>query len=363
MTPGIGKTTVLHVLLSLEIGGMEQMAADLVRSLDRTRFNPVVACVQMLGPIAAELEAQKIRVIQVPAMPRFLSFLYPGPLLRIMREIRPDMVHVHSGCWYKVAIAARLAGVRRLIYTEHGRTFPDPRLYIVLDRLFGRWTERVVAVSAELADYLREVVEIPADKVTVIINGIDLKKFRLSAPSTSGQPVRIGVVARLAPVKDLGTLLRAMQIVVRTAPETRLEVVGDGPERQSLEQLVTELGITDHVCFHGFRRDIPEVLAGLDIFTLTSLSEGTSMTILEAMSAGKPVVATRVGGNPSIIEEGVNGFLVPAGQPEALAQALLCLVGDVGLRQRIGTSNRNKSLKTYGLQTMTKQYEQLYDPR
>ena len=351
---------VLHVILSLEIGGMEQVVADLVRSLDRGRFTPIVACLQALGPIAEELSSRGIRVIKVPAMASKLSFLYPGALIRVVRETGAGIVHAHSGCWYKAVIAARLAGVRRIVYTEHGRRYPDTAAVMFADRVFSRWTSRVVAVSGELAEYLRDVVGIAGGKVTVIINGVDLSRFPSPGAPRAGGPVRVGIIARLAPVKDIATLLRAMKIVALAHPGTLLEVVGDGPERGGLEKLAAELGIRGAVRFLGFRRDVPEVMAGFDIFTLCSLSEGTSVTILEAMAAGKPVVATAVGGTPALLNDGVNGFLVPAGDPERLAGALAALVGDGELRGSIGAANREKVQRRYSLQAMVRRYEELY---
>jgi len=353
------KIAVLHVILSLEIGGMEQMVADLARCLDRRLFQVTVACLQGLGPIADELRACGVRVVQVPAMTSRLSFLYPAPLIAVMRASGARIVHVHSGCWYKTAIAALYCGIGRLVYTEHGRSFPDGRLVILADRLCCRLTGSVVAVSGELADYLREVVRVPADKVSVIVNGIDVDKFPRQH-ARRATPLVIGAIARLAPVKDLATLLQAMQLVLRERPELTLQVVGDGPERALLERLAERLGLGERVRFLGFRRDIPRLMAGFDIFALSSLSEGTSLTILEAMAAGKPVVATRVGGTPALIEEGVNGLLVAPGDPDQLARALLRLAEDGELRARFGEANRSAAARNYSVQAMTRGYERLY---
>jgi sugar transferase (PEP-CTERM/EpsH1 system associated) len=354
--------TVLHVILSLEIGGMEQVVSDLVQALDRKRFRPVVVCLEALGPIAEELKANGIMVIKLPPMIPKLSFLFPAPLIRVIKETGASVIHVHSGCWYKGAIAGRLAGVGKIIYTEHGRTFPDSKAVILMDRLVSRITSQVVAVSHDLANYLGEIVGVFPGKVSTILNGVDMNRFPVAGSSCGEREVRIGIIARLAPVKDVATLLRAMQIVTRDCPEVLLHVVGDGPERDRLELLAEELCISNKVQFFGFRRDIPKVLAGIDIFTLSSLSEGTSMTILEAMASGKPVVATRVGGNPALIEEGVNGFLVPAGQPAELAGALLRLARDGALRERLGANNRFRTAREYSIQAMVEQYERLYVP-
>lgn len=355
------KLNVLHILLSLEIGGMEQVAADLIRHMDHEQFTPVVACLKSLGPIAAELVKQGITVIQVGRMTPMLSFAYPGKLVKLIRDYHIDVVHVHSGCWHKAALAARMCGIRNVIYTEHGRIFPDSRAVMFLDRIYALLTRHVVVVSDNLAEYMCSVVGIPTKKISVIINGIDVERFRIArCPSATDDNLRIGIIARLAPVKDIATLVRAMAIVHQHNPNLLLSIVGDGPERDFLESLVNELGLSSIVTFHGFRRDIPSVLKDIDIFTLCSLSEGTSITLLEAMASGKPVVVTEVGGNPAIVEPGVNGFLVPPGEPDTLAKALLQLADDSELRQSMAATNINKVTERYSIQAMTRHYEALY---
>lgn len=207
------KIIVLHVILSLAVGGMEQVVADLVEALDKGRFTPVVACLELLGEIADEISAKGIKVIKVPAMTPGISFFYPAPLVKVIRKTGADIVHAHSGCWLKAAIAARLAGVGKVVYTEHGRAFPDSASRIMQDRLSSRMTDSVVAVSSQLGEYLRKVVRIPSGKVSVIINGIDTERFLAARDHRDGEELRIGAVARLEPVKDLATLLRAMKLV------------------------------------------------------------------------------------------------------------------------------------------------------
>ena len=355
------KINILYVILSLEIGGMEQVVADLIRHLDLEQFTPVVACLETLGPIAAELGKQEVAVVQVERMTPMLSFAYPGKLIKLMRDYRIDVVHVHSGCWHKAALAARFCGVRNVIYTEHGRIFPDSRAVMLLDRLYAPLTKHVVAVSTNLAAYLCSEVGISEKKISVIINGIDVERFQIARiPMVTTDNIHIGIIARLAPVKNIATLVQAMAIVHQHNPQLLLSIIGDGPERDFLESLVSELGLSSVVTFHGFRRDIPEVLREMDIFTLSSLSEGTSITLLEAMASGKPVVVTNVGGNPAIVEQGVNGLLVPAAEPDSLAQALLKLADEPSLRQAMAAANINKVTELYSIQAMVRQYEALY---
>lgn len=360
MTVREGRIRILHIILSLEIGGMEQVVADLIRSLDGESFEPIVACLESRGPIAAELEGEGVRVIQLPRMVPIASFLYPAELIRIIREERIDVVHVHSGCWHKGALAARIAGVKNVIYTEHGRIFPDSRKVMFLDRLYSPLTRHVVAVSNDLARYMTREVGIAAEKISVITNGIDDGRFPSAEGNDTGGPVRIGIIARLAPVKNIAMLLRAMAEVRRGKQEAVLAVIGDGPEREALEMLSAELGLGDGVEFHGFRRDIPEVLRNIDIFALSSRSEGTSITLLETMAAGKPVVVTNVGGNTEIVRDGVNGFLVPSGDSAAMAKALLALVENPRLRQGMGAANVARVAERYSIRAMTRRYEELY---
>jgi sugar transferase (PEP-CTERM/EpsH1 system associated) len=355
-----GRVNILYVILSFEIGGMEQMVADLILSLDRTRFNPVVVCLKARGPIAAELEQRGITIITLDPMTPLVSFVYPGQLVRIMRDHRIDVVHTHSGAWHKAAIAGFWGGVRSVVYTDHGRFYPDSRKLIILDRLYSPFTSHVVCVSDALAEYMVHVVGISPGKVRCIINGIEENKFSSARASQKNHADRIGIIARLAPVKDIATLIRAVKVLHERGIESSLTIAGDGPERDSLEQLSASLGIADAVSFLGFRRDIVTVLAEIDLFVLCSLSEGTSLTLLEAMAAGKPVVATNVGGNPAIVKDGVNGLLVLPGDQAALADALQKLMVDRELRESMSAANIRTIRERYSLKEMTASYEALY---
>ncbi len=354
------KTVVAHVILSLVIGGMEQIVVDMIKSMDRKRFEPVVICLERLGALAEEVTALGVTVVELPPMLPVVSFLYPAALIKVIRRCGADVVHVHSGCWFKGAAAARICGVRRIIYTLHGATSAKTFSLRLMERIAAKVTSEIVVVSHDLQEQLRLSGHIPMEKVSVIVNGVDIERFSAVSPRAAADHVRIGAIARLQKVKDLGTLLRAVRILKDEGENATLELTGDGPERQALERLSVELGIADRVQFLGFRRDTPQRLAEIDIFALSSLSEGTSISILEAMAAGKPVVATRVGGNPALIEEGENGFLVPAADPAALAGALRQLIRNGELRAGMGEKNRLKAIRLYSVKAMTEQYEKLY---
>lgn len=354
-------TTVVHVILSLEIGGMEQVVVDLVKSLDRDRYVPVVICVESRGPLADELEAIGIRVIKLPPMLSIFSFLYPSCLIKAIREVGASVVHVHSGCWFKGAFAARICKAKKIIYTQHGATSANTRILKTMERIAAFITDEIITVSTDLAEQLRVAGHIQMNKVSVIINGINTERFSGQLPNEKSGVIRIGVIARLEPVKDHGTLLRAIRILLDEGVNASLDIVGDGSEQSALEKLALELGISDSVHFFGSRRDIPQLLADIDIFCLCSLSEGTSISILEAMAASKPVVATNVGGNPALIEDGVNGFLVPVADPLSMAIALQKLIHNKELCLTMGEENRSRVKREFSIEAMTAKYEKLYE--
>jgi len=355
------KTNILVIILSLEIGGMEQLVFDLITNINKNKFNIKVICIHSLGPIAEELKSHGIQVVKIDTMVPLVSFLFPYNLIKEIKEFKADIIHVHSGCWHKAAMAGWLSGVKKIIYTEHGRYFPESNKLVLLDNIFSRITTNVISVSENLATYMHDVIGIREKKITVIINGINVDKFIPSRDSSRLIVRRIGIIARLAPVKDIATLIRAMRTVVDAYPDVQLDIVGDGPERASLEELTKELILDASVIFHGFRRDIPEVLSFIDIFVLSSISEGTSITLLEAMAAGKPVVVTNVGGNPAIIEDGVNGFLMPSQDPELMADAIIRLIIERETRRKMGEANIRKVEQQFSIHAMARQYEDCYE--
>lgn len=353
------RLTVLHVVLSLEIGGMENVIYDLVTGADQSRFRPMVLCLQSLGPFARELSEKGFPVFLAEPMRGLWSWVWPAPIIRCIRENRVDVVHVHTGCWFKAALAAKLCG-KRLVLTEHLRYLPEQFARKYADILAGLMADRIAAVSREMGDYLRDTLHLPGSKISVVVNGVNVQRYAASRTPQPAGGVKLGIVARLQPVKDHATLLRALALHRREFPRTELFIAGDGAERPALEALARELGLDGAVRFLGPRRDIPDVLRGIDLFVLSSLSEGTPIALLEAMAAGKPVVSTAVGEIPNIVEEGKGGLLAPPASPPKLAQALGRLVADQDLRARMGDHNQRLVRERLSLQAMTRAYERLY---
>jgi sugar transferase (PEP-CTERM/EpsH1 system associated) len=359
---------VAHVVLSLEIGGMETVIANMARNIDRDLYRLLIICVVTIGPIGYELRNKGIKVIELPQMPRIISFLYPKALIDILMAEKVDILHCHSGCWYKAAIAGRLARAKGIIYTEHGRHVPDSKVTIILDKIISKITDYVVPVSEDLSKYLKKVVKIEPRKIHEINNGIDTDYF---SPREKGKRLLkelcipdntliIGNIARLAPVKDHITLINAFALTEKHCHDMRLLIIGDGSERANLEKLINELNLSDKIALLGFRRDIKEILSLFDLFVLSSISEGTSITILEAMASGKPVIATDVGANSDIITESVSGFLVPAKNAKVMAEKIAFFYKNRSFGKGIGQKGRENVIRNFSVQEMTRKYEKLY---
>jgi sugar transferase (PEP-CTERM/EpsH1 system associated) len=226
---------------------------------------------------------------------------------------------------------------------------------------------RFVTVSFDLRQWLLTTVGLPAAKLVTIHNGVDVGRFSAGDRQASRRALRlpahavvIGAVGRLDPVKDHAGLLEAFTVLRTDQPAAELVIVGDGPCRADLERRIQERGLTGRVHLLGMRQDVPALLRGFDVFVLPSVAEGISNTVLEAMATGLPVVATRVGGNPELLEHGVTGMLVPPGNPLVLAAALRCYVEDANLRLGHGEAALRRVLAHFTLDRMAQAYRDLY---
>jgi glycosyltransferase involved in cell wall biosynthesis len=247
-----------------------------------------------------------------------------------------------------------------VIHTKHGRGVAEGHLARALSRVATAWTFRLVTVSEDAARVALDIDRVPAEKLLVIHNGIDVERFSAGgtgAGKTGGRAVTVG---RLDPVKDQTTMLRAVRLVVDKVPGFRLDVVGDGPSRPELEALRSTLGLGDHVRFHGYRDEVGPYLASADFFVLSSTSEGVPLALLEAMASGLPGVATDVGGIREVIVPEKTGYLVPAQSPEALADAMLRIQSDLGNLDRMGRAARRRVEDEFSLRSVVRRYEELY---
>lgn len=362
---------VLHIVNDLNYGGMERIIAEIARRTDPARFETHVMGLDYLGHFATGLD--EFATLHVASPMTKCAMIRPAALARDIRRIGPDVVHAHSGVWYKGSLAAKLAGVPFQIYTDHGRQSPDPWINRTLDRVASRRTDVVVAVSGRLGEHLSGFVADPR-RVCVVANGVDTTRYaphpdndnnaglRAELGLESTQPI-IGSVGRLEPVKGYGIMVAAFALLLRTwsgGPPPALVLVGDGSERASLERAARADGIAGNIHFLGWRSDIERCINAFTIFSMSSHSEGTSISLLEAMSSGLCPVVTDVGGNPAVLGETLRHRLVDAAAPEALASSWREALGDGERRAADGAAARTRVIEHFGLDTMVREYESIY---
>ncbi|HSG70266.1 MAG TPA: GT4 family glycosyltransferase PelF, partial [Planctomycetaceae bacterium] len=252
--------------------------------------------------------------------------------------------------------AAKLARVPETIHTRHGQRYDASEKETAKFRRLSRLVNRIVAVSED-SRQLTIAEGIRPEKTLTIVNGIDVEKFPYSGPAPAGPVV---LVARLSPEKNVECLLRSVPEIVKVRPDFRLEIAGDGACREDLVALSAALELTNCVTFLGETRDIPSLLGRASLFVLPSLTEGVSLTLLEAMARGLPVVATDVGGNPEVVVDGETGLIVPSNDPSALAQAILRVLEDKCKSHQMGQAGRTRVEQHFDIRRMVKEYESLY---
>lgn len=358
---------IAHLIQNLNYGGMERVLHSLGRHLPAHGFEVHIVVLEYLGRFAEELEG--VTFHQVPPMGR-LSLLHPGELIATLRQVAPDVVHSHSGVWLKVSRAAHVARVPVMVHTEHGRPDPVPLADRIIDNCASRMTDAVIAVSEPLAQVLRRQVMHDPAKLTVIRNGVDTRRLaqpvdRAALRQQLGIPVAapvIGSIGRLEPVKNYPLALRALaRLELPSELEPPLLVlVGDGSERPALEQEAARLGIGDRVRFLGWRDDAERIYPAFDIFTLTSTSEGTSISLLEAMSSGVCPVVTDVGGNRAVLGPALEPLLVPDNDDATLAQRWREYLSDAGSRSDRARQAQQRVREAFSLEHMVEQHATLY---
>lgn len=359
---------LVHLLQGLEIGGLEIMVAHLLEGLDPARFQTQVITYDSLGPLAIQLGMGGIPCSLLKRRPG-VDLRYILLLARQLLRIHPDILHLHNPtALFYGALAGKLARVPCIVYTEHGRDLASSKRNKYLHRMLWRLVNRIVVVS-ESSRALLQVEGIPDSRILTIHNGINAARFLIGEDRWGmrdrlgfdrEQPL-LGIVARLDAIKNHASLLRAMPCVIQAHPDASLLIIGDGPLRADLERQAAELGLGGHVRFLGMRDDVPELLVALDVVVLCSLSEGLSLTLLEESAAGSSVVATAVGGNPEIIEDGITGLLVPMGNDAALADAINRLLDDPERAHAFGQAARLQFMREFTLARMVSRYVEVYE--
>lgn len=346
---------VCHVSLTLKTGGLERILADLARHHDPAVCTPTFVAICETGRFADEIREQGCRVHQLPVGGRIAQI---RAMAKLFRDEQIDVVHTHNTYPHLYAtLAARWASVPVVVQTRHGQRAGHGWKSRVSYRWAAKLVDRVVAVSDDAARLCVDADGLLRSKVQRIWNGIDLSDFDFHGPVA--EPIAISV-ARLSAEKDFPTLLRATALAAVQVPDLQLRIVGDGPERAALENLSRELGLSTRVEFLGERRDVPLLLRDAGFFVTASLTEGISLTLLEAMAVGLPVVATAVGGNPEIVQAGVTGLLAPAADPPALAAEMIAMACRPADWPSFGRAGRQRVCEEFDVRRMAADYEALY---
>ncbi|WP_432798501.1 glycosyltransferase [Poriferisphaera sp. WC338] len=369
-----------HVLHQMDFAGAEVLAADLARRLGH-RWRFVFLCLDGVGVLGDQLRDEGYEVVDLGRRPG-VDWRVGRRLRKVVHERHIHLLHAHQYTpFFYAAVSRRFKAHPPIVFTEHGRHYPDKRSgkRVFVNQYLLKEHDRVTAVGQFVRQALIENEGITEQRtgktVEVIYNGIDPDKFGAGDKAEARRRLGLGEheriimqVARFHPVKDHETAVRAFARAIGDEPEVlgskanraKLVLVGDGSEREMIEALVQELEIGEHVLFTGVRDDVHEILPAADIFMLSSLSEGVSVTLLEAMAANIPIAATNVGGNAEVVEHGRNGLLSERQHPEALAHNLKMLLGDADMRAKMGEAGQNRLLKMFTQHQMHKAYERVY---
>lgn len=370
------RPVVAHVMYRFDVGGLENGVVNLINTMPPQAYRHVVVALTDITDFRRRIVHEDVQFISLEKPPGHALWMYPR-LFRLFRKLRPTIVHTRNLGALEVVVPAWAAGVPVIIHGEHGRDVGDldgsSRKYQWVRRIYRPFVTYFIALSRDLEHYLTDKVGTPPSRVQQIYNGVDAKRFYRSAgrspidgcPFTDPGLWLIGTVGRMQTVKDQTTLVRAFIRALAMAPELkerlRLVMIGDGPLRAQSLELLEQGGCEGLAWLPGERNDVPEILRGLDCFVLPSLAEGISNTILEAMSTGLPVIATDVGGNRELVQAGVSGELVPAGDVEAMAQSIVTYATDRERARRAGEAGRAAVERQFSLAAMVQQYQGLYD--
>ena len=369
------KIRILYVIDKLEVGGTEKQLVETIKRLDKEKFEVYLCC---LSGAKSGIDKNFDGFDRVKTFTMDLKSVYSlnagvaiWRLKKMIKSWRIDIVQVY---FLKAKFLGIVAG--KWANAETISSMRDLGLYIDFKSRFPIWiadrlARRFLVNSKSIKSYLVEKHGIPPDRITVILNGVDMVRFRSSTPTQKneakkrlgfdpGDPV-VGIVANLKPVKGLSSFIRAAATVAVRFPRARFVIVGEGPDESILKKEAEELGIDGAVLFAGGSSDVLSILAGFDIGVLCSLSEGFSNSILEYMAVGIPVVATRTGGNTEQVLDGRTGYLVPPDEPRALSEAVSKLIENEGLRNEIGGEARRYCEEHFSMDGMIRKTEEFYE--
>ncbi|CAG0124507.1 N-acetyl-alpha-D-glucosaminyl L-malate synthase [Rhodocyclaceae bacterium] len=368
---------IAHVVQHFGMGGLENGVVNLLNHMPADRYRHAVVCLDGYTDFRHRLRRNDVQFFALHKQPGKDPKLY-GRLFRLLRELHPDLLHTRNLSTLEGQFVAAAAGVRARVHGEHGRDVFDLHgknvKYNLLRKMARPLVGHYIALSRDLATWLEHTVGVDAKRIAQIYNGVDSVRFHPRgeerkpigpAGFMSGNELLIGSVGRMAEVKDYPNLVRAFLRLLELSPEARsrarLVILGEGTARAECLALLKQANAEQLAWLPGSRDDIADLMRQFDVFTLSSLGEGISNTILEAMACGLPVIATSVGGNTELVVDGITGTLVPPAAPEAMAQALLTYFEDNALARKHGTAGREKIEAQFSMEAMVRGYMGVYD--
>ncbi|MGZ5817730.1 MAG: TIGR03088 family PEP-CTERM/XrtA system glycosyltransferase [Burkholderiaceae bacterium] len=367
---------VVHLIYRLDFGGLETLLAECVNRMPAHQYRHAIVCLTDYTDFSKKITQPGVEIFALHKAPG-LGLGTHLKLWKLLRKLKPTILHTYNLAAIEYAFTATLAGVPIRIHAEHGRDASDPegknRKHNLLRRWLVPFIDCYIPVSGDLQKWLKNVVGVPDAKNILINNGVDTERFKKNSipANPSGlwdmphDAFIVGTVGRIQDVKNhVGLIDAFVQLQARLPEEKqrlRLAIVGDGPLRKTIQQKVSSAGIEDVVWLPGARTDIAEIMQTFSVFALSSIAEGTPVTILEAMSIGLPVVATCVGGIPALVLDHVTGTLVSPNDADALASALAAYVRQPALAMQHGKAGRERIEQQYSVAAMLAAYTRLYD--
>ena len=366
---------VAYVIASMMTGGTQTHLLQVFRFIDRSRFRPHLFCLRDGGDLISVARDFDVRVTSLSMRGTLKSPADLAGLVRMtaaLRRLRPALLHAYllRGNFYG-AVAARLAGVPAVVTSKRGLHHPAGMAERFAVGTSNRLSTAILGNSPAVLEFTQRVEGVGAGRMVMIPSGIDTARFSRDGDGDTGGDLRrhlnlgdspvVGAVTTFKPKKGFRMLFEVLALLERRLPAVRLVVAGEEELLGEAAALAADLGIEENLVLLGKRDDIPSVLAACDVFVLPSQSEGMSNALLEAMSMELPAVATAVGGNPAVIEEGRSGYLVGSGDAQAMAERVASLLADEDLRRRVGRAARQRVVENYSAQSMVKQIESLYD--
>lgn len=353
----------------MRIGGTEQVIKNLILGSDDQLFKMSIFCIEEpIGPFGRILLEKGISIVSANRREGFDLKLIKTIRQHIIKH-KISILHCHQYTPWVYGALAAIGTDTKVIFTEHGRFYPDRSSWKrkIINPILVRLTDEITSISKATKQAMVEFEYIPENRIKVIYNGIlpiepdpeqtALLKKELKIKDTS---LVIGTIARLDPIKNHSMMMNAFKLVLEQHPDTILILVGDGDERDNLEQLVDKLNIRQNIIFTGYISAPQRYLECMDIFLLPSLSEGTSMTLLEAMSLSKPCVVTDAGGNPEIIENGFNGIVSKNGDCKSFHRSIIKLFSNPNLLRNMGQNSNIRFKDKFNIKLMKTGYENLY---